>query len=147
VTVPSSGIRAAGAVERIGITAAVLEAMIAHARRDAPRECCGLLVGTATRIDEATAVPNLEAGTTRYQIDPAAHFAAIKRVRGTKRDVVGAYHSHPRSPAVPSPTDIAEAVSAAFIYVIVSLAVAERPDTRAYRIADAGAVELQIDVL
>ena len=34
--------------------------------------------------------------------------------------MIGAYHSHPQSAPVPSPTDIAEAVSDAFLYVIVS---------------------------
>ena len=61
--------------------------------------------------------------------------------------MVGAYHSHPRSPAVPSATDIAEAVPGAFLYVIVSLALPDRPDVRAYRIVSGASSEVAIEVL
>ena len=53
--------------ERVGIAAAVLEAVSAHARDEAPRECCGLLVGIGASIDEAVRTSNLEPGTTRYR--------------------------------------------------------------------------------
>ena len=107
--------------------------MVGHARAESPNECCGLLVGTAGTIGEAVATTNTERGPTRYRVDPAEHFALVRRLRGTAADIVGAYHSHPRSPAVPSPSDVAEAISPLFLYVIVSLQAAE-PDVRAYRI-------------
>ena len=69
-----------------------------------------------------------------YEIDPAQHFAAIKRTRQTGRTILGGYHSHPRSPAVPSPTDLAYAHTE-LLYVIVSLREA-LPDIRAYRLVD-----------
>ena len=116
--------------ERVGIAAAVLAAVFAHARDEAPRECCGLLVGTGASIDEAVRTSNLEPGTTRYRIDPADHFRLIKQLRGTGRDIVGAYHSHPHSPARPSPTDIEEASGEGFLYVIASL-VPGTPEIRA----------------
>jgi proteasome lid subunit RPN8/RPN11 len=130
--------------ERVGIAAAVLEAVSAHARDEAPRECCGLLVGTGASIDEAVRTSNLEPGTTRYRIDPADHFRLIKQLRGTGRDIVGAYHSHPRSPARPSPTDIAEASGEGFLYVIASLA-AGTPEIRAYRIDGEAAREVTLE--
>jgi proteasome lid subunit RPN8/RPN11 len=78
---------------------------------------------------------NLHAQATRYLIDPADHFAAIRSARADGLEVIGAYHSHPTSAAIPSATDIAEADSGAdFLYVIVSLL---DDDVRAYRI-DAG---------
>ena len=78
---------------------------------------------------------NLDANATRYLIDPEDHFAAIRGARAEGLEVVGAYHSHPSSAPVPSPTDIAEANSGSdFLYVIVSLV---NEDVRAYRI-DAG---------
>jgi [CysO sulfur-carrier protein]-S-L-cysteine hydrolase len=48
--------------------------------------------------------------------------------------IVGAYHSHPRSPAVPSPVDLREATFPDFLYVIVSLAAPHAPDVRGYRL-------------
>ena len=125
------------------IAAAVLDEVIAHAREDAPDECCGLLVGSSDRIDEAVRTPSVERSPNRYQIDPAAHFALIRRLRGTDRAIVGAYHSHPRSAAAPSPSDLREAYDSELIYVIVSLA-GEEPEIRAWRIGEGVAAEVRI---
>ena len=127
----------------VAISVAVLDEMVAHAREDAPDECCGLLVGTADRIDEAARTPSAERSPNRYQIDPAAHFAVIRRLRGTDRAIIGAYHSHPRSAAAPSPSDIREAYDAELVHVIVSLAGAE-PEVRAWRIREGVAAEVAI---
>ena len=108
--------------------------MIAHATAEAPRECCGLLVGDNSRVDENVRTTNLETGNTRYLVDPAEHVALLKRLRGGSRDVIGAYHSHPRSAAWPSPSDIADAFSVHFVYVIVSLVDPATPAVRAFRI-------------
>lgn len=76
-----------------------------------PRECCGLLLGNSTLIFEAVPLENVAADSMRrYEIPPAGFFAQVKacRERGDV-GVVGAYHSHPRSAPVPSPTDLADA--------------------------------------
>ncbi len=122
--------------EGVGIRAAVRAAIIAHAVEAAPRECCGLLIGAHGVLEEAVQARNVRDGHTTYQIDPADHFAAIRRARREGRTVVGAYHSHPRSPAVPSATDLSEAQDPAFLYLIVSLATPDDPDVRAYRLED-----------
>jgi proteasome lid subunit RPN8/RPN11 len=96
--------------------------LIAHARDEAPNECCGLLIGRGTSIDQSVRAANLASSpATRYLLDPADHVATIRRLRGSDRTIVGAYHSHPASPAVPSATDRAEAFYPDFIWVIVSL--------------------------
>jgi proteasome lid subunit RPN8/RPN11 len=114
--------------------------MLQHARYEAPRECCGLLIGTDASIVRAIRARNLDAAATRYLIDPADHFTAIRAARADGLEVVGAYHSHPSTAAVPSPTDIAEADSGSdFVHVIVSLV---DDDVRAYQIADGTAVSI-----
>ena len=128
----------------VRIARVVLDDMVAHAVMEAPRECCGLLVGTADRVEESVRTANLEAGNARFLVDPAEHFALVKRLRGTGRDVVGAYHSHPRSAAVPSPTDVAEAFSEEFLCVIVSLLDPSTPAVRAYRLGKDAARELEV---
>ena len=111
----------------------MVDVLIEHARRDAPLECCGLLAARDGIIDEAIATTNVRASPVAFLIDPADHFKALRRTRGEGREIVGAYHSHPRSPAVPSPADLADAHYQEFVYVIVSLAGSE-PDVRAYRL-------------
>ena len=122
------------------IRLAARAAIIAHAVAAAPRECCGLLIGSDDVVEEAIPARNIRGGETTYQIEPADHFAAIRRARAQGRAVVGAYHSHPRSPAVPSPTDLDEALDPVLLHLIVSLAPPGPPDVRAYRLAAPGYV-------
>jgi proteasome lid subunit RPN8/RPN11 len=116
----------------VEIPADVIRDMLAHAREEAPRECCGLLVGKGQSLVRSVRARNLDTKATRYLIDPEDHFGAIRAARAEGLEVVGAYHSHPSSTPVPSATDIAEANSGSdFLYVIVSLV---NEDVRAYRI-------------
>jgi [CysO sulfur-carrier protein]-S-L-cysteine hydrolase len=131
----------------VKITGPVVSDIVEHARADAPNECCGLLVGDADLIDECVRTRNVRASATRFLIDPGDHFATIRRLRGTTRLVVGAYHSHPQSPAVPSPTDIQESHYEEFVWLIVSLAQPAAPDVRAYRIADAEVLPLPLTIV
>jgi proteasome lid subunit RPN8/RPN11 len=101
-----------------------------------PNECCGLLIGVDGRIVRSAAATNLAPGSHSYLINPADHFAAIRSARAEGYEVIGAYHSHPGAAATPSRRDVAEAMDAAFIYLIVSIGLQDGIDVRAYRIAD-----------
>ena len=124
----------------------VVDGLIAHARDSAPNECCGLLVGAAAEIVEAVRTRNIEEGPVRYRVDPHEHIALMKRLRGSNHTIVGAYHSHPRSPAIPSASDLSEAFYPDFVYVIVSLESDDRPDCRAWRIRNGTAEEIKLSV-
>jgi proteasome lid subunit RPN8/RPN11 len=118
-------------VDYVRISPSVVADMVAHARAEAPRECCGLLIGKGESVVRSVRARNLAAQATRYLIDPEDHFAAIRSARTEGLEVIGAYHSHPSSAPVPSATDIAEANSGSdFLYVIVSLV---GDEVRAYR--------------
>jgi proteasome lid subunit RPN8/RPN11 len=119
----------------VTILGAVEAAIVAHARRTTPDECCGLLLGRGDTISDARPARNIADDVRRrYVIDPADYFAAIREARQRSIDVVGAYHSHPRSAPVPSPTDAAEGFGD-FVFVIVGLA-AEPPEVRAWTWAE-----------
>jgi proteasome lid subunit RPN8/RPN11 len=122
-------------IETVTLADGVRAAIVAHARREAPRECCGLLVGCGLLVDACEPVPNVSPTPfTRYAIDPATHIATRRRLRGTGREVIGCYHSHPAAPAIPSETDLADAYYPEFVWIIVSLANAVRPDLAAFRL-------------
>jgi proteasome lid subunit RPN8/RPN11 len=121
----------------------VLATVSAQALREAPNECCGLLVGTGDLVDEAVPTRNVLSQPSRYQIDPGQHIDLNRRLRGTGRSVIGAYHSHPRNEAVPSPRDLVEAHYPEFAWLIVSLA-GDRPEFRAYRIVAGNAAALEM---
>jgi [CysO sulfur-carrier protein]-S-L-cysteine hydrolase len=131
------------AAEVVTLAAGVADAILRHARAEAPRECCGLLIGMPARVDEVVPTRNLDLRQSRYQVDPAEHIRLNRVLRQTGRRVVGAYHSHPVSPAEPSPSDIAEAHYPEFIYLIVSL-LDPAPSLRAYRIVSGAAIPVLI---
>lgn len=123
----------------------MLEGLVQHARDQAPLECCGLLAGTNGFIDEHVPTRNVRASEVAYEIDPGEHIAARKRLRRDGRSILGAYHSHPRSAANPSATDIAAAFyDENFVYVIVSLA-GKLPDIRVYHVEQRDLVAIDFE--
>lgn len=95
---------------QVEIAASAYRALLAHAEREAPDECCGLLIGHGGRIEDARPARNAASDRRRrFLIDPADHFACIRAARGAGLAVVGAYHSHPQGAPAPSATDAAEA--------------------------------------
>jgi proteasome lid subunit RPN8/RPN11 len=99
----------------------VLDQLREHARRATPSECCGLLLGTPATVAEAVPTRNLADDPNRFLVDPEAHIAARRDARRRGLEVVGFYHSHPRSSAIPSATDLAEVAYPGHLYAIVSL--------------------------
>ena len=99
---------------------ATIDAIMRHAQATLPNECCGLLIGTAHRIDSAMPARNLKASPTRFQVDPVDHFAAIRSARVSGQRVIGAYHSHPTTAPRPSSIDVEEAGPGEALWVIVT---------------------------
>ena len=114
----------------------VLEEIEAHARAAWPTECCGLLLGTADKIVTSFRARNERNSPTRYRIAPEDHFGAIRHARAVDLEVIGAYHSHPSSPPIPSSIDLAESIPGNFLYVIVGRDSDGSSSTRAWRVLD-----------
>lgn len=74
-----------------------------------PRECCGLIEGVrdgaAVRVLALRPSRNLAPEPDRFEIDPARHIALLRALRGTEREIVGCYHSHPGGGSEPSARD------------------------------------------
>jgi proteasome lid subunit RPN8/RPN11 len=118
-----------------------LDVVVSHARETVPAECCGVLLGAPEVIVDARPARNLATNPNRFLIDPKDHIDARREARAHGLDVVGFYHSHPRSAAVPSPTDFAEASYPEHLYLIVGLA-SEQPEIRLYRLTGGAFLEL-----
>jgi proteasome lid subunit RPN8/RPN11 len=118
--------------------------VIAHARSEAPREACGILAGVAPRVNRVYRLRNIaDSPATRYLADPSGQLAAFEDMERTGVQLLAIYHSHPGSPAVPSPTDLSLAFYPDACHVIVSLT-ARRPVLRCYAIADGAYVGVQL---
>jgi len=113
---------------------AALDLIVAHARETTPAECCGLLLGHDAEITEAVRTRNVAGQErSRFVIDAKDHIDGRREARRRGLEVVGFYHSHPRSPADPSETDRAEASYPGHLYLIVSLA-GVAPDIAMFRL-------------
>ena len=122
-----------------------LDEVLAHARESQPQECCGMLIGADSRILTAVRARNLAASPTRYLIDPKDHLDALRTARQRNLDVLGFYHSHPRSTAFPSETDLSEAAYPDCVYLIVGLQ-GDQVDARLFRFGNGTAEETEMIV-
>ena len=128
----------------------LFDAIESHARTERPRECCGVLIGVPGQVLEARPAANLSPDPNRYELDPRVHVAAIRDTRGSGREVVGFYHSHPHSAPVPSARDLAESTYPELVHVIVGFVRAreegDRAEIRAYRLLGDRFREVRLDV-
>lgn len=121
------------------------QAIIAHARRDAPRECCGIIAGRAGLPVRLHPTTNIAEGNALYEIDPAELIdLEFHTMPAEETELVAIYHSHPVSPAVPSATDIALAFWPDAVYIICSLANSEQPVVRGFHIRDGAVSEVNL---
>ncbi|HWE05086.1 MAG TPA: M67 family metallopeptidase [Rhizomicrobium sp.] len=109
-----------------------LRAHLVKEARDAfPRECCGLVEGTVSGAQAGAtalhATRNLAVEPDRFEIDPAVQFALLRGLRGTVRQIIGCYHSHPNERAEPSGRDRAAASEDGFLWLIAALGARGRP--------------------
>lgn len=114
-------IEGVGGGEAVTIAGAALDAAVAHAREASPGECCGVLLGRRHEIAASFRTRNAADDPNRFLIDPADHIEARRHARGRGLEVVGFYHSHPRTDARPSPADLAEAAYPGHLFLIVGL--------------------------
>lgn len=110
----------------INISVQLLESIRQHGIRDYPYECCGLLLGRfetdAKVVSETYPISNAReesAKRNRFLIEPEELMRGERYARSKELEVVGYYHSHPDSPAVPSRYDLEHAWPT-YSYIIVS---------------------------
>ncbi|WP_034341936.1 Mov34/MPN/PAD-1 family protein [Deinococcus misasensis] len=82
----------------------------AHAFRDAPCECVGVLAGVGNLVQAVYPLVNVAPDPTRqYFADPARLIRALKVMDAEGMQLLGIYHSHPNGPSTPSMTDVRNA--------------------------------------
>ncbi|HSS33565.1 MAG TPA: M67 family metallopeptidase [Solirubrobacterales bacterium] len=129
------------------IAQGLIDEMVAHAREDLPNECCGMIGGRDGEATEVVRVVNSAVSPLRYEMDPQGQFNALKSIEDGGNELLAIYHSHTKSAAYPSQTDVNQAVAwPEQIYVIVSLADEEVPDVKAYLLQDLKIADVTLDV-
>jgi [CysO sulfur-carrier protein]-S-L-cysteine hydrolase len=120
----------------VKISQQLIDEIVAHAREDLPNECCGMVGGGDGMARTVYRAENAEASPLRYSIDAKEQFRLMKEIEGAGEELVGIYHSHTKSPAYPSQTDVNLAGWPDAVYLIASLADAGSPDVRGFWIRD-----------
>jgi len=121
-----------------------LAEMIDHAREEAPVEACGILAGKEGRVVEVHRARNADCSPTSYRLDPEEQYRIFVDIEDKGLDIVGIYHSHPASPAVPSSVDLEQAYYPEAIYLVISLVDPVKPEVRAFTIANGEISEKEI---
>jgi proteasome lid subunit RPN8/RPN11 len=132
--------------DEIRVRAEILEAMIAHARREPEIECCGLLAGRHGVISESFPTENALASATVYEIPPQELFQLFRRLREEGLEHLGHYHSHLHSDNFPSALDIEQAYYPDQAYFIISLQAGAPRPVRAFSIRGGKVQELKIEI-
>ena len=121
--------------------------IIAAARGAAPLEACGLLVGRSGAagvevVRQATARNIHPSPGDRFLLAPEDYLQSDREARAEGLEVVGFWHSHPATSAVPSTVDRGEAWRESS-YLIVSLA-GDEPVLRSWRFSAEGQFEEEV---
>ncbi len=120
--------------------------MIEHALREAPNECCGLLLGKNGRFTRFAAMKSDPPAPDAYWMDPVQQIKVFSAMKQRDEELVGIYHSHPKGPAGPSGADLQLAFHPEAVYFIISLAGAGQPELKAFMLRSNAFEEVPISL-
>lgn len=131
------------------IRADLIDAMVAHARRDHPYEACGVLAGPdgSDRPERHVPMANAERSPAFYRFDSREQLTVWRALEDRAEAPVVIYHSHPATEAYPSRADIDLAAEPDAHYVLVSTRDPHRHELRSYRIVNGVVSEEPVDIV
>ena len=120
--------------------------IVEYCKNILPNEACGLLAGTTENcgiaypktiiktITKVYLLSNMDADSNHYSMNPEEQLKVVKDARKNGAEIIGSFHSHPNSPAIPSAEDKRLAYNPDMEYLILSLQEPNRPILRAFSI-------------
>jgi [CysO sulfur-carrier protein]-S-L-cysteine hydrolase len=131
------------------IDAAILDAIVAHARRDHPDEACGVVAGAVGSDAPTRHIPmeNAARSMTFYEFDSKEYLRVWREMDDADEEPVVIYHSHTATEAYPSRTDISFAGWPQAHYLLVSTRESDSTEVRSYRIVDGEVTEEPVRLL
>jgi proteasome lid subunit RPN8/RPN11 len=136
------------------ISRALYDEIVAHARAEAPNECCGLIAARDGAAVAVHRIRNADASPLRYTMDPMEQYRVETAIEDAGLELGAIYHSHTRSDPLPSQTDLnlarwGDGGGAKFpgtLYVIVGVKGAD-DDVRAWEITGDGYEQRDLEVV
>jgi proteasome lid subunit RPN8/RPN11 len=127
----------------VRISSELVDQMVAHAREEAPNECCGLVAVRDGEAIEVRPMRNEAASPLKFEVDGLAVLRASDEFEAAGAQIGAIYHSHTRTEPYPSQTDINFAAGWPGVeWVIVGLDRADAATVRTYLIDDGAVREL-----
>lgn len=134
-------------IGRVFVPGDVATAMFRHAGWAHPHEACGLIaVDGAGKPAFAFCLTNVDESEQRFTIEPVEHYGAMRLAEAMGLRIGGVFHSHVRSEAVPSPTDVENAGDPDWLHFIIGPVVDARPLLRGFRIVGGAVTEVSVSV-
>ena len=125
---------------------AMLDEIVAHARRDHPDEACGVVAGKDGRATRVIPMQNAERSPTFYRFDSKEQLQVWRSMDDADEVPFVIYHSHTATEAHPSRTDIGLASEPDAHYLLVSTR-SEQDEVRSFRIVDGQVTEEPVTVV
>jgi [CysO sulfur-carrier protein]-S-L-cysteine hydrolase len=131
----------------VRIAQALIDEIVAHAREDAPNECCGMVAGLDGRATRVHRARNAEESPLRYTIHPQDQIRIMIEIEERGEELAAIYHSHTKTPPEPSQTDVNLADNWPDpLYLICSLEDPASPSVKGFEIRGGGVEEAELDV-
>jgi proteasome lid subunit RPN8/RPN11 len=130
----------------------LVDEIVAHARRDHPDECCGVIAGPdgSDRAERFVPMVNAARSPTFYEFESGDLLRLYREMAARDESPVVVYHSHTATEAYPSRTDVSYASEPYAHYVLVSTR-DDQPagdlEFRSYRIVDGEVTEEPVEVV
>jgi proteasome lid subunit RPN8/RPN11 len=118
------------------IPRAMVEQVVAHARRDHPDECCGVIAGVGGVLTRLFEMENAERSPTGFVFDSAEWLRVYRDIDDADEEPLVVYHSHTATEAYPSRTDVRWSATAGFPHWLLVSTRADEPEIRSYTILD-----------
>ena len=130
------------------IDSAIVDAIVAHARRDHPDEACGVVAGPIGSDLPARLIPmdNAARSMTFYEFDSMEYLRVWREMDDNDEEAVVIYHSHTATEAYPSRTDADIAGWPDAHYLLVSTREPDSEEIRSFRIVDGVVTEEEINI-
>ena len=121
----------------------IIDELIAQARKDAPNESCGYLMGNGDDVTENYWMENIDHSLEHFTFAPKDQFDAMRYARSKGLRIIANWHSHPATPSRPSQEDLRLANDPTIRYAILSL-MDNEPRLNSFKIINGEVIDKEV---